>query len=161
MAPNRLTPLADDSSEQESFTPTEIMAHYHRTDREPGALFVQAFTPKSRALILHVLLSNRDEALTISEIAAYPVELATSSVHDHIDALIDLGLVAKAGKKGNAQTYRLEDRHPVVQLLAMIDTVFLWGRTPQYLEEQFVFEGDGEELTEQLREEDIEIPSDR
>ena len=159
MAQNRLGP-APDSTENDPFAPEEVMAHYHRAEREPGALFVQAFTPKSRALILHVLLSQRDEALTISEIASYPVELAKSSVHDHIDVLVDLGLVYKAGKKGNAQTYRLEDRHPVIQLLAMIDNVFLLGRTPQYLGEQFVFEGDSDDLQQALVEENIEGASD-
>jgi DNA-binding transcriptional ArsR family regulator len=159
MAQNRLG-VAPDSTENESFTPEDVMSHNYRPEREPGALFVQAFTPKSRALILHVLLSQPAEALTISEIAAYPVELAKSSIHGHIDALVDLGLVVEAGKKGNAQTYRLENRHPVIQLLAMIDNVFQLGRTPQYLGEQFVFEGDSDDLHQALAEENIEVPSD-
>jgi hypothetical protein len=160
MAQNRLAGPPTDETENDPFTPKEVMEYYHRADRTPGALFVQAFTPKSRPLILHVLLRQPDEALTITEIAAKSTELGTSSIHNHIDALIDLGLVYEAGKKGNAQTYQLEARHPVVQLLAMINNVFLWGRTPPSLDEQFVFEGDAEDLYQALSEENIEVPSD-
>ena len=140
-----------------AMTPRDVLEQYNGPDREPGALFVQLFTPKSRALILNVLVSDRDEALTVSEIVAQEDELAKSNVHDHIDTLLDLGVVERPGKKGNAWTYRLNDDHPVAQLLAMIETVFMWGRTPQFLDEAFVFEGDQDDLLDALEEEAIPV----
>lgn len=143
---------ADDGAE---WTPESVMRRYYGPDREQGALFAQLFTPKSRALILNALVAQPDEGLTVSEIVGQADGLGKSSVHNHIDALVDLDIVVDAGMKGNARTYRLNTAHPIGQLLTMIENVFMWGRTPQNLDEAFLFDGDSDDLLAALEEEDL------
>ena len=144
------------TDDEDSITPEDVLQQYYGPERESGPLFAQLFTPKSRALILDVLVSERGDALTVSEIVDYSTGgLAKSSVHNHIDDLITLGVVEDAGKKGNAQTYQLNTSHPVAQLLAMLDNVLMWGRTPTLLDEAFVFEGDSHEMLEELGKDDV------
>lgn len=153
----RNTAAADD---EESLTPENILQQYYGPERESGPLFAQLFTPKSRALILDVLVSERGDALTVSEIVDYSTGgLAKSSVHNHIDDLRTLGVVEDAGKKGNAQTYQLNTGHPVAQLLAMMDNILMWGRTPMMLDETFVFEGDSQEMLAAIEDENV-FPDD-
>lgn len=149
----RNSAAADD---EDSITPEDVLQQYYGPEREAGPLFAQLFTPKSRALILDVLVSERGDALTVSEIVDYSTGgLGKSSVHNHIDDLITLGVVEDAGKKGNAQTYQLNTSHPVAQLLAMLDNVLMWGRTPTLLDEAFIFEGDSHEMLEELGKDDV------
>ena len=125
----------------EQMTPADVLDRYfgeegiEKFGGEP--IFAQAFTPKTRALILDVLVSERGGALSAQMIADHHDDLSVSGVNRHRDALRDLGLIEEAGKVGNAMTYALNTRHPAAQVLAMLDNIFMWGETPMILDEQF------------------------
>lgn len=119
---------------------------------EAGASIVeQLVTPPARARILDVLLSSPDEAWTVRELADRHQNLSKSSVSREKDALVAAGVIVAAGKKGNAETYRLNRDHPVTQLLRMLSAVTAWGRTPNLLDAQWIADGgDGDALAERL-----------
>jgi hypothetical protein len=104
------------------------------------SVFRSLFVPKSRALILDALISARGDALSAQIIANHHDDLSVSGVNRHREALLDQGVVVEAGKVGNAMTYQLNEHHPVVQLLAMLDNIVMWGETPMLLNEEFIAE---------------------
>jgi hypothetical protein len=61
-----------------------------------------------------------------------------TGVNRHREALLDLGVLLRAGKRGNAQTYALATEHPVAQVLVMLDDLLQWGETPVCLDGRFV-----------------------
>lgn len=107
---------------------------------ETGDLFERLFTPPSRAYILGALVEERGDPMTAEQIAAYHEDLSITSVHRHRKPLMDLGVIKEAGKDGKAQMYAIDVEHPVAQVLAMLDNLYLWGATPQLLNERFIFE---------------------
>jgi hypothetical protein len=141
-------------------TPFDLLGQYRGeafVERYGGAsAFSHLFAPKTRALILDVLIGERGGALTAREIADSPPELSVTGVNRHRDALLDLGVVARSGKRGNAQTYALATEHPVAQVLVMLDDLLQWGETPVRLDERFVTESDQPRAIEEWSESDEE-----
>lgn len=142
-------PDADTDTEQstdDGLTPFDLLDHYHGdefvAEHGGGSVFRQLFTPKTRALVLDVLVSERGEALTAQEIADHHEDLSVTGVNRHRDALVDLGIIVEDGKRGNAQTYALAQTHPVAQVLAMLDDLLMWGETRPTLDEQFLTDAD-------------------
>lgn len=86
-------------------------------------------------------------------------DLSTTGFARHKDALLDLGVMVEADKRGNAQQYALNTKHPIAQLLQTLNSVMMWSRTPQMLEEQFRFEGDASDLESALAAEQIDAPT--
>ena len=127
-------------------TPFDLLDHYQGDEfvAEYGgkSAFRQLFTPKTRALVLDVLVSERGDALTVQEIADHHVDLSVTGVNRHRDALLDLGVIAEDGKRGNAMTYALARHHPVAQVLAMLDDLLMWGETRPALDSQFITDSD-------------------
>lgn len=142
-------PDADADTDEETdarLTPLDLLDQYHGDEfvAEYGgeSVFRQLFTPKTRALVLDVLVSERGAPLTAQEIANHHTDLSVTGVNRHRDALIDLGVIVEDGKRGNAMTYALARSHPVAQVLAMLDDLLLWGETRPALDEQFITESD-------------------
>lgn len=135
-----------DDDDPVDLTPEDILRTYHDDsflETYGGeSIFVQLFTPKTRALILDVLVSERGDPFTARRIVDHHDALSTTSFNRHKQALLDLGVMVKADKQGNAQRYALNTKHPIAQLLAMIDNIGMWGETPQLLGEQFLTESD-------------------
>lgn len=102
-----------------------------------ASAFSQLFTPRTRALLLDVLVSERGTGLTAREIADRHPDLSVTGVNRHRDALVDLGVLATVGKRGNARTYALATDHPVAKVLVMLDDLLQWGETPVRLDGQF------------------------
>jgi hypothetical protein len=154
------TPANDGGTDQsDSLTPDDVAGLFPRRDEtadpdsaaDVATAFERLFAPRTRAGVIDVLWSDPERAWTVAEIVDHSGNVSTSGFERHKDALLSTGVVQEAGKKGNAQTYRLNTRHPVAQLLVMLDTVIGYGRTPMLLEEQFVGEpgaGDGVEVDE-------------
>lgn len=143
------TPANDGGiDENDQLTPGDVAGLFPRPDEtaDPDSAadvetaFVRLFAPRTRAGVLDVLVSDPDRAWTVAEIVDHSGNVSTSGFERHKDALLASGVVQEAGKKGNAQTYRLNTHHPVAQLLVMLDTVIGYGKTPLLLEEQFIGE---------------------
>lgn len=105
-------------------------------------VFRQLFAPKSRTLILDALLAAEGDPRTADQIAAWNDDLSVSGFNRHRDALLELGVMIEAGKVGNAMTYRLNEDHPVAQLLAMLGNVTFAGETPMTLDPAFLADGE-------------------
>lgn len=135
-----------ENTEEESLRPEDVHEQYsgeEAIEQYGGeSSFRQLFVPKTRALVLDVLVGERGDALTAQEIANHHEDLSVSGFNRHREALLDFGVIVEAGKRGNAMTYALNRRHPVTQLLVMVDDVTMWGQTQLVLEEQFLTESD-------------------
>lgn len=134
-----------EDAEEDSLHPEEVREQYTGAAaiEEYGgeSAFRQLFVPKTRALVVDVLVGERGDALTAREIANQHDDLSVSGVNRHREPLLDFGVIVKAGKRGNAMTYALNTSHPVAQLLAMTDDIMLWGRTELVLGDQFLADG--------------------
>lgn len=120
----------------------EFTEWQHNNDDQQIDPFRALFTPRSRGELMHIMLGVT-EPLTAAEICErYDYNRRTFG--DHIDPLLAAGVVREAGSRGNATRYEPNTAHPVVQLLAMAETVQRHGQTPQMLEEQFIGEPGGE-----------------
>lgn len=132
---------ATDAS-QDPLSPHDLLDQYRGeafVEKYGGtSAFSQLFTPKTRALLLDVLVGERGNALTVREIVDRHPDLSVTGVNRHREALLDLGVLVRDGKRGNAQTYALATEHPVAQVLVMLDDLLQWGETPVRLDERFV-----------------------
>lgn len=66
------------------------------------------FGGSARGKIVSVLVDERQTDLSISEIARQ-AGLARSTVYDHLDPLVELGVVIHTRQSGNSQRYQLAD----------------------------------------------------
>ena len=101
-------------------------------------VFEDLLTPRTRAAILDVLVEARGQPLSVTQMTRENPNVSSSSFDRHRDDLLAYGVMEKAGKVGNAMTYRLSRTHPAAQLLAMLDNIMLYGETPMLLDEYFV-----------------------
>lgn len=120
----------------------ESSAEGEGEEKEHRTVFEDLLTPRTRAAILDVLVAARGEALTVSQMTRENPSVSTSSFERHRGDLLDYGVMEKAGKVGNAMTYRLNTAHPAAQLLAMLDNILVYGETPLMLDDYFVSEAD-------------------
>lgn len=122
--------------------PDDLITYYRSdgfVERYGGeTVFRHLFTPKSRALILDALLAAEGEALSARQIAAWNDDLSVSGVNRHRDVLVDFGVMVENGKVGNAMSYRLDESHPISQLLSMLANVTVAGETPMNLDAAFL-----------------------
>lgn len=137
MATNQ-PPMTDD----EPPTPDDVQQlgvdyRENHLDDDADSLFVELFTPRARARILDVLLSNPHEAMLASDIAE-AAGISRSSFARQLDPLLDIGVMVRDEQVVNAWTYRLNTDHPAAQLAGMLDQVLRYGTTSMLLEEQFV-----------------------
>lgn len=96
----------------------------------------ELLTPRAKLAILDALLGV-NEPLSAAEICDH-AEIDRSTFADHESPLMAAGVLERPKKVGNAWVYRLNQQHPVVQLLTMLDVAFRHGETPMLLDEQFV-----------------------
>lgn len=97
----------------------------------------ELMTPRTRGAIVDALLQAPDDTRTAQEIADAHSGVTVPSFNRHREVLEEFGILLEAGKRGNAQTYRLNTNHPAVQLLGMINQVYNHGTTPPLLDEKF------------------------
>lgn len=139
--------MADDTNHD--WTPDDLVEYrqdWIRAQAESDqhyTLFRDLFTPRARAIVLDVLLGT-DQPLSAAQICEEG-EISTTTFNDHRGALLDLGVIRRAGKVSNATTYELDRGHPAAQLLKMLDNVLRFGSTPMVLDERFVGIPSGEE----------------
>lgn len=106
-------------------------------DEMPPSMLSMLLTPAKRFEILDTLLEAGEEALTVSEMSERG-DVTSSSFNRHKDMLLDLGVIVEAGKRGNAQMYRVNINHPAIQILMDLQDVMIHGGTVQYLHDRFI-----------------------
>lgn len=119
-----------------AFPEDDITTH----ERYTGVL-VSLFTPRSRALLIDSWVREGEKPITVTELAESSSDLTRQTVHSHIGPLVELGFIIEAGKKGNAQTYQLNIRNPLVQVVHMMSNLGRFGRTNFLLERDFLVPG--------------------
>lgn len=102
--------------------------------------FEQVFSTPAKVAIVNVLLKTGGEPLTASEIVEASGEISTASFSRYRDELIEDGILETRGKRGNAQLYSLDVESPAAQALKMVETLLGFGKTPLYLDEQYIGE---------------------
>lgn len=76
--------------------------------------------PKTR--ILATLLSEKEHDVNVSEIARMS-GMARSTVYEHIDDLVDLGIVENTREVSMGQMYKISEEDDLVQLIDALE----WG----------------------------------
>lgn len=134
-------PTTDESRPEMS--PEDVKDHFNRiveyqAERESmKSPLEELLTPRNRMATIDALLTAT-EPQTAREIADM-ANIDVSTFNDsHRDFLLEAGVLKQPGKKGNARVYTLNDAHPAVQLIRMLDTVIRHGVTPDLLDDQFV-----------------------
>lgn len=77
-----------------------------------------------RTRMLSVFIDERSRDLSVSEIADQ-AGVARSTVYDHLDDFIDLGIVENTRKTGVSQRYQLDMENEIAELLYQLDGVTL------------------------------------
>lgn len=132
-----MTPVPKQMADDSHLSPDDVVQKY-RNSGLSGDVFEVVFDKPAKTLTISALVQERGEAYTAQEIADMREDLSVASFNRYRDDLIGLGVIAEAGKRGNAMTYRLDTDHPVAQLLMMLDDVLVNGQTPMRLSEQFL-----------------------
>jgi DNA-binding transcriptional ArsR family regulator len=78
----------------------------------------------ARARILSVFVDERSRDLSVSEIAEQ-AGIARSTVYDHLDDFVELGIVENTRKAGVSERYQLDMDNDIAELLYKLDGVTL------------------------------------
>jgi len=81
--------------------------------------FTRLLETKSRVRIIDVFLGKYYDKLTRTEIAKL-AGINQSSVSRNLGPLLDIGLVEKAGEQGSAETFTLNNSHPLAEDLKSV-----------------------------------------
>jgi len=103
---------------------------------------IQLFTPRSKAAIVATLIEAGGEPKTVSELGELSEKVNSSAFNRYKGDLKAVGLLVEAGKRGNAQTYRLDTDGPVGPALQMVDELMREGETPLLLDEEYLVDGE-------------------
>lgn len=88
-----------------------------------GTPLVELFGDGARAKLLSVFVDEREHDLSVSEIARQ-AGVARSTVYDHLDPLLELGVVEETRETGPSPRYQLSDG-PIGTRLYELDGVVL------------------------------------
>lgn len=86
--------------------------------------FLPLFATEARTRILAVLVGERGDDLNVTEVAGL-AGVARSTVYDHLDDLLDLGVVEEIGEEGERPTYRLNEDDAVAEVLVDLEDALL------------------------------------
>lgn len=78
----------------------------------------------ARTRILTVFVDERSRDLSVSEIAEQ-AGIARSTVYDHLDDFLDIGIVENTRKTGVSERYQVNIENDVAELLCKLDGVTL------------------------------------
>jgi len=99
------------------------------------------FAPRSRAVLIDSWIREGERPITVTELAECSDSLTRQTIHFHVDVLLDIGFIVESGKKGNAMSYQLNIRNPLVQTCHMLANLGRFGRTRLLLERDFLVPG--------------------
>lgn len=82
------------------------------------------FGTPARTRILSVFVDEREFDLSITEIADQ-AGVARSTVYEHLDGLVELGVVEQIRRTGTSPRYRLDRDDPIAEHLNRLDGLVL------------------------------------
>ena len=85
---------------------------------------VELFGTPARTRILSVFVDEREFDLSVTEIADQ-AGVARSTVYDHLDGLLKLGVVERTRETGGSKRYQLNDDSQIADYLYKLDGVTL------------------------------------
>ena len=90
-----------------------------------GTPLVELFGSPARTKLLSVFVDERERDLNISELARQ-AGIARSTVYDHLEWLVELGVVAETRTTGPGSRYQLSEESEIAQKLYELDGLVLW-----------------------------------
>ena len=89
-----------------------------------GTPLVELFGKPGRTKLVSVFVDERENDLSISELARQ-AGVARSTVYDHLDDLIELGIVKETRETGPSTRYQLDNDDEIAELLYRLDGLVL------------------------------------
>ncbi|WP_058997722.1 winged helix-turn-helix domain-containing protein [Haloarcula sp. CBA1127] len=89
-----------------------------------GTPLVELFGKPARAKLLSVFVDERENDLSISEVSRQ-AGIARSTTYDHLEFLIDLGIVEETRETGPSTRYQLNGDSPIAERLYELDGLVL------------------------------------
>ncbi|PSQ18505.1 ArsR family transcriptional regulator [Halobacteriales archaeon QS_8_69_73] len=89
-----------------------------------GTPLVELFGKPGRTKLISVFVDERDDDLSISELARQ-AGVARSTVYDHLDDLVELGIVKETRETGPSTRYQLDGDDKIAELLYQLDGLVL------------------------------------
>ena len=90
-----------------------------------GTPLVELLGGGARVRILSVFVGDKDRDLSISEIARQ-AGVARSTVYDHLDDFVELGVVEFTRETGPSKRYQLNADSDIADFLYKLDGTVLW-----------------------------------
>ena len=102
------------------------------TDRQQGSQeafaegtpLVELFGKPGRTKLISVFVDERENDLNISELARQ-AGVARSTVYNHLDDLVELGIVQETRETGPSTRYQLNNDDEIAELLYQLDGLVL------------------------------------
>ena len=89
-----------------------------------GTPLVELFGKPGRTKLISVFVDERENDLSISELARQ-AGVARSTVYDHLDDLVELGIVQETRETGPSTRYQLDNDDEISELLYQLDGLVL------------------------------------
>ena len=89
-----------------------------------GTPLVELFGKPGRTKLISVFVDERENDLSISELARQ-AGVARSTVYDHLDDLVELGIVQETRETGPSTRYQLDNDDEIAELLYQLDGLVL------------------------------------
>ena len=89
-----------------------------------GTPLVELFGKPGRTKLISVFVDERENDLSISELARQ-AGVARSTVYDHLDDLVELGIVQETRETGPSTRYQLDNDNEIAELLYQLDGLVL------------------------------------
>lgn len=101
---------------EQNQAPTESFAE--------GTPLVELFGKPARTKLVSVFVDERQNDLTVSELARQ-AGIARSTVYDHLEKLLELGIVKETRETGPSTRYQLDNDDEIGTLLYKLDGLVL------------------------------------
>ena len=85
---------------------------------------VELFGKPGRTKLISVFVDERQNDLNVSELARQ-AGVARSTVYDHLDDLVELGIVEETRETGPSSRYQLDKEDEIAELLYQLDGLVL------------------------------------
>ncbi|MEF8774609.1 MAG: winged helix-turn-helix domain-containing protein, partial [Halobacteriales archaeon] len=89
-----------------------------------GTPLTELFGDSARVRIVAALLGERDSDLNVADIARH-AGVARSTVYDHLDQLLALGLVERTRPVGSSPMYSFDEESPIGERVSKLADVTL------------------------------------
>ena len=89
-----------------------------------GTPLVELFGKPGRTKLVSVFVDERENDLSVSELARQ-AGVARSTVYDHLDDLVELGIVQETRETGPSTRYQLDNDDEIAELLYQLDGLVL------------------------------------